>query len=800
MTGDGAAAAATADARKIAGRIGVLFDMAAPHYALTPGSSSSRGARLARAIVDHAGIVLAIWLVLAPGAIYFALSVKSDNSPDRLIVEGDEDYQQTRVFQKIFPEGQYVVVLAEADDPFTTMTLQKVAALEQALRSVPKVKPLSALTIYRQTHPEFSATSADAAAFKAFATGTTLFRKQGLVGDRVLGIPMELQVHSRDELQEVLAAVDAKLAPFAASPAPLAAVRKIGGPYVDRYLSDETQRSTLLYMPLFGLFIVLLNLFLYRSFRTLFAFLLTIGVTVLFTEAFAGVMGFVSTIVSSLVPLTVLITCTSTLVYLHSLFVACPEGGDIREHQVFTLCNKFLPCTASIFAAAVGFAALAVSGIRPIREMGYWVAAGMVVTWLTSFTLFPALQRLLRTPPSSERRTAGSWWPRIVDRLPWFSYRWRWLLVPGSLTLMLIGLGALLGLPRLIEPMRLETDSLDYIDHELPLYKDTRRFEATMSGLTVTEAWIRVPNGRALDGGVLRGLNYFGAKLEADRRVGSVLGPTTLLQWVRYVQGQGDALPDDAASWDKLAGDFQQLALTRPEFRGSIDVLTLSNARVRVITRAGFDGYAGLKSFLSETWAEAQRHDPALAACTLTVVGEGVLQAKIAHYLVPTLTESFAITAAVIFLAFLVVFRSPAARLMAMIPSVFAILVMFLVMRLTGIALNVATILIASTVLGASENDQIHFFYHFQEGRRAGGTESALRHALLVSGRAIIFATFINAGGFLALALSPLPPMRQFGVVSACAFLLSMIADFTALPASLWLVSGDAPSRGAAGE
>jgi predicted RND superfamily exporter protein len=343
--------------------------------------------------------------------------------------------------------------------------------------------------------------------------------------------------------------------------------------------------------------------------------------------------------------------------------------------------------------------------------------------------------------------------------------------------------------------MRLETDSLDYIDHKLPLYQDTRKFEATMSGLTVTEAWIKVPNGAVLEPGVLRGLHWFGARLEADPRVGSVLGPTTLLQWVRYLQGQGDSLPEDAASWDKLAGDFQQLALSRPEFRGSVDVATLKNARVRVITRGGFDGYAGLKSFLADSWAEAQRENPALAPCTMTVVGEGVLQAKIAHYLVPTLTESFGITAAVIFLAFLVVFRSPSARLMAMIPSVFAILVMFLVMRLTGIALNVATILIASTVLGASENDQIHFFYHFQEGRRTGGTEAALRHALLVSGRAIVFATIINAGGFLALALSPLPPMRQFGVVSACAFLLSMIADFTALPASLWLVSRDAPTK-----
>ena len=57
-----------------------------------------------------------------------------------------------------------------------------------------------------------------------------------------------------------------------------------------------------------------------------------------------------------------------------------------------------------------------------------------------------------------------------------------------------------------------------------------------------------------------------------------------------------------------------------------------------------------------------------------------------------------------------------------------------------------------------------------------------------VIGRAIFFSTLINAGGFLAFALSDLPPIRQFGSLAAIAFTLSMIADFTALPAALWLV------------
>jgi predicted RND superfamily exporter protein len=132
---------------------------------------------------------------------------------------------------------------------------------------------------------------------------------------------------------------------------------------------------------------------------------------------------------------------------------------------------------------------------------------------------------------------------------------------------------------------------------------------------------------------------------------------------------------------------------------------------------------------------------------------------------------------------------------MAMIPSIFAILVMFAVMRATGMKLNVATILIASTVLGTSENDQIHFFYHFLEGRREGDVESALRHALRVAGRAIFFATLINAGGFLGFVASQTPAVREFGALAALAFTLSMVADFTALLGALWMLSREKPKQ-----
>jgi uncharacterized protein len=263
-----------------------------------------------------------------------------------------------------------------------------------------------------------------------------------------------------------------------------------------------------------------------------------------------------------------------------------------------------------------------------------------------------------------------------------------------------------------------------------------------------------------------------------------------VLRWARYVQSGSDQLPMDPSAWTKLAADLEQIMLTEPGARQYVDVADLASVRLSVRGRAELFGPTGaMRRFVEQTWSAAQAAEPALRSAHAQAVGKAVLAGVITERLVPTLAESFAITASVIFLAFLIVFRSPSATLITMIPSFFAILCVFLVMRLTSIPLNIATILIGSTVLGATENDQIHFYYHFQEGGATSATAAALRHALLIAGRPILFATLINASGFLALALSNLPPMRQFGIVASSAFALALLADFTALPGALWILS-----------
>jgi len=732
-------------------------------------------------------IVVAFALLTAAG-IYGALHIPNDPAIDRLVVAGDPTAQATVDFEKIFPEGDQALIMLESPDPLSDAAVSAASRVESQLAKIPHVEAQSLLTLYRHAGSDRQAGSSEAP-LRAFATGTSLFRRAGLIGDHYLGIGIQLHADSAAERDRALAAIDAIVLPLAGSSGPFTAVRRVGQPWLEAWLERETTAATKRFMPLFGIFLVVLVFIVYRSWRALGAIIFTLGCVVAMAVGLAELFGWSNTVVSTLVPLTVMVTTTATLVYIHSRYIEPDDAPTLLEHHARALANKFLPCTASMFATAVGFAALAVSEIRPVREMGLWTACGLVVAWLGCFTLFPALQSLMRTPLLSERRPAARWFPRFVDALVPATRRYRWPLIGASIVLMLCGAASLFGIPGRLEPLALETDALTYVNQSEPVAQDTRRFQRT-NGLDMFELWLQTPPGHALDPDFLRAVEQLTRRFEGDSRITAVDGPTSVLRWSRYIESGSDRLPMEASAWPKLAGDLEQIMLTEPGAREYVDVADLASVRLSIRGRAEMFGRTGaMRSFIEQTWAAEQHSEPALRGVRGRVVGKGAVSSAITARLLPTLTESFVITATVIFCAFLIVFRSPSARLMTMIPSFFAILSVFIVMRLVGIPLNIATILIGSTVLGATENDQVHFFYHFQEGTSAGSTAGALRHALLVAGRPILFATLINASGFLALALSDLPPMRQFGIVSASGFILALVADFTALPGALWIVS-----------
>jgi hypothetical protein len=172
-------------------------------------------------------IILMVFGALTAAGIYGASRIPTDSSIDRLIVAGDPVVKATAEFDKVFPEGEQALIMLESPDPLSAAALQSADQLERALNKIPNVQAHSLLTVFFRASPPERIGDGDAAKLRTFANGTTLFRRSGLMGDRYLGIGLDLRVNSPAERDRALDAIDAVVLPIEVSGHPLTAVRRV---------------------------------------------------------------------------------------------------------------------------------------------------------------------------------------------------------------------------------------------------------------------------------------------------------------------------------------------------------------------------------------------------------------------------------------------------------------------------------------------------------------------------------------------------------------------------------------------
>ncbi len=342
----------------------------------------------------------------------------------------------------------------------------------------------------------------------------------------------------------------------------------MGQPYVNAYLDDSTREGGK-YFGLFAVFVVVLNALLYRSARTLAAFLLTLGVRMAMSVGYIGLTG--GTFHHRLAD-----GAHDHPGHGHGHARLPPVAlrqiarriAPVDEHQIFSLCNKFVACTASIFATLVGFAALAVSEIRPVRQMGLWVAVGLFLSWIIVFTLFPALQKILRTPTSQEKAVAGAWFVQFTHWLPRASYRARYALVGAAARARMAAGGvALFGLP---EHRRPDADPRGSGRVREPQHRSLRRHqvrpEDAARDLSITEVWLKGKLGSISEPKALAGLARFQTALEADPDIGAVVQPHHHPGDDPLPRRAGRRLPQlDPDGVDQVAADLEALVAARAD-------------------------------------------------------------------------------------------------------------------------------------------------------------------------------------------------------------------------------------------
>jgi len=147
---------------------------------------------------------------------------------------------------------------------------------------------------------------------------------------------------------------------------------------------------------------------------------------------------------------------------------------------------------------------------------------------------------------------------------------------------------------------------------------------------------------------------------------------------------------------------------------------------------------------------------------------------------------------AILFVIILVgiILRSWIIGLYASIPIIATIMLLFGFMGLTGISLNIATVLVASVALGIGIDYSIHIISHFNECyKKSQDLYASIQESILISGNAIIINVISVSAGFLILVFSEMVPLQYFGLLIALSMVSSCLGALTLLPSILILMN-----------
>ncbi|MCY4273303.1 MAG: MMPL family transporter [bacterium] len=160
-----------------------------------------------------------------------------------------------------------------------------------------------------------------------------------------------------------------------------------------------------------------------------------------------------------------------------------------------------------------------------------------------------------------------------------------------------------------------------------------------------------------------------------------------------------------------------------------------------------------------------------------------------------SLTDSQATSIALTIVAALVVlvlffwfteFR-PMLAILAVLPILLVLVWVLGTMTLLGFDYNVVTALITALSIGIGVDYTIHITHRFIEEREHRGRSigEAINTTMRTTGGALIGSALTTALGFAVLVFSPIPPMGQFGLLTAITVSYSLIAAVVVLPPML---------------
>ena len=547
------------------------------------------------------------------------------------------------------------------------------------------------------------------------------------------------------------------------------------------------------------LFIILTLWLIFKNFKWVIIPLTCCFFSVAIMIGLLGLLGWKVTVISSNFIALMLILNMAMNIHVTVRYLQIREENTnvANDKNIFTACKKmYSPILYTALTTICAFLSLIFSGIRPIIDFGWMMTFGLIVSFITTFTLLPVLIKILKTDSAIIKEKSKS---IITKKLGNFSKKNNFLIF--SLTLVIL-ISSVIGISKL----EVENSFINYFDKKTEIYKGMKLIDDKLGGTTPLDIIIKFPTIKKsrdkndedkfddweedndenekywFTRNKIDKISSVHDYLDSIPEIGKVLSFASIIKVVEDLNDNKKLQSlEMGVLYSKIPESVKKeivnpyISIKNNEARISIRVKdSLKNLRRNEL----------IKKIKSDLNIKLGLNQNEYKLAGVLILFNNLLQSLFKSQI---LTLGFVMIG--IFLMFLILFRNIVLALIGVVPNFLAALFILGIIGLMRIPLDMMTITIAAITIGIAVDNSIHYIYRFKEEfGKLRNYDLTIDKSHGTVGIAILNTSITIIFGFSILVFSKFIPTIYFGVFTGLAMLLALISVLTLLPKLILIV------------
>ncbi len=555
-----------------------------------------------------------------------------------------------------------------------------------------------------------------------------------------------------------------------------AEIFQIGFPVVKVTIAKYLEQDMVRLVPLCLLTSLIILVWSFRSVIAVTIPMITGIFSVIWTLGFMAAMGYTINAVTNIVPLLLLVIgCTEDIHMLSEYSEQLKAGNE----KLKAIRNMAIKCGLAIFLTSLttllGFSTLTVNKITLLKEFGISASFGLGFNFLVTILVLPTVLRWTKIPKNFGSGQTAKPTPKldkISDLLFYIAVNKRPVIMVVTLTIMI---WAAVGATK----VKLDSDFIGFFKSDSEVRVKLDRLSELMAG---GQSFFVIIDTEQDEG--IKNPEVMTAMAKLQTRMNDVFGKTISvadqIKIMHREMNDGKAEFFTVPDSEELISQYL-LMVDAEEVEPFMDT---SSGRACIVVRHNVRGTWRLNEELAKIEAYAKEIFPSYVK--LKVTGETILVNKGADSMSIGQVFSLSLASIFIFIIISILFVSPKAGLLAMVPNIIPILMNFGIMGWFDIALSPGTCTIAVVALGVAVDDTIHLMVRFhKELKKTSDQNEAMEKTIRAQLLPVLSTSIGLAVGFFILILSNLVTNMYFGYLASIAMVMALTSDLLVGPALL---------------